>query len=233
MTTPWRKRPLGCTRPNAPAAGRRSAMAPSAPWPAWRRPPAPGCTGTTPKGSCTAWAAGHPPKPKPGTGRGRNTWLDMGPARRAATGPGRQRIKDPARRPARLRPSAPCQATYTLEGGRPGNLTTAAATRRNCTHETRCARNSGCSSLPGVEERDRRGLGGGSFSVLPLDIQIVARISELGWHPHTPDVALEARRPDKVGDAPHALTASQGWPRLGDLEEGGITGGHRCRRACR
>ena len=37
--------------------------------------------------------------------------------------------------------------------------------------------------------------------------------------------ALEARRPDKVGDAPHALTASQGWPRLGDLEEGGITGG--------
>jgi len=61
-------------------------------------------------------------------------------------GPGRQRIKDPARRPARLRPSAPCQATYTLEGGRPGNLTTAAATRRNCTHETGCARNSGCST---------------------------------------------------------------------------------------
>src|SRR5713101_291602 len=146
MTTPWRKRPLGCTRPNAPAAGRHSATAPSVPWPTWRESPAPGCTGTTPKGSCTAWAAGHPPKPKPGTGRGRNTWLDMGPARRAATGPGRQRIKDPARRPARLRPSAPCQATYTLEGGRPGNLTTAAATRRNCTHETRCARNSGCST---------------------------------------------------------------------------------------
>jgi hypothetical protein len=72
----------------------------------------------------------------------------MGPSRRAATGPSRQRIKDPARRPVRLRPSAPCQATYTLEGGRPGNLTTAAATRRNCTHETRCARNSGCSTHP-------------------------------------------------------------------------------------
>ena len=70
----------------------------------------------------------------------------MGPSRRATTGPGRQRIKDPDRRPARLGPSAPCQATHTLEGGRPGNLTTAAATRRSCTHETRCARNSGCST---------------------------------------------------------------------------------------
>jgi hypothetical protein len=72
----------------------------------------------------------------------------MGPARRATTGPVRPRIKDPARRPARLRPPAPCQATYTLKGGRPGNLTTAAATRRHCTHETRCARNSGCSNRP-------------------------------------------------------------------------------------
>ena len=133
------------TKPNVCGLGRRSATAPSAPWLTWRKSPAHGCTGTTPKGSCTAWDASHPPRPKPGTGRGRNTWLDMGPSRRAATGPGRQRIKDPARRPARLRPSAPCQATYPLEGGRPGNLTTAAATRRNCTHETRCARNSGCS----------------------------------------------------------------------------------------
>jgi DNA-binding CsgD family transcriptional regulator len=78
----------------------------------------------------------------------------MGPSRRAATGPGRQRIKDPARRPARLRPPAPCQATYTLEGGRPGNLTTAAATRRNCTHETRCARNSGCSTDLTSQQRE-------------------------------------------------------------------------------
>ena len=76
---------IGLCKPNVCGPGRRSATAPSAPWPAWRRPPAHGCTGTTPKGSCTAWDASPPPKPKPGTGPGRNTWLDMGPPRRAAT----------------------------------------------------------------------------------------------------------------------------------------------------
>src|SRR5262249_51519856 len=62
-----------------------------------------------------------------------------------------------------------------------------------------------------VEEGDRRGLCRDSFSVLPLDLQVVAGGCELGWHPDVPDVALKARRPDQVGDPPDALPASQGW----------------------
>src|SRR5260370_19737915 len=70
-----------------------------------------------------------------------------------------------------------------------------------------------------VEEGDRGGLGGGSFTVAPFDLQVVAGVGELGWHPDVADVALQARRPDQVGDAAHPLPAGQGWPRLGDLEE--------------
>ena len=40
---------------------------PIRPWPTWKTSPPPGSTGTTPAGSCTASADGHPPKPKPTT----------------------------------------------------------------------------------------------------------------------------------------------------------------------
>ena len=76
-----------------------------------------------------------------------------------------------------------------------------------------------------VEEGDCRGFGGGPFSVCPLNLQVVAGGCELGWYPDVPDVALQAWRPDQVGDPSDALPAGQGWPRLGDLEEGGVTGG--------
>src|SRR6266566_8738851 len=139
---------IGLYKPNVCGPGRRSATAPSAPWPAWRKSPANGCTGTTPKGSCTAWDASHPPKPKPGTGRGRNTWLDMGPPAesRHRPRPAADQRSGPA--PGKATALRPMSSHVPLEGGRPGNLTTAAATRRNCTHETRCARNSGCSRTP-------------------------------------------------------------------------------------
>ena len=48
-TTPWRKRQSAYTKPNVCGPGRRSATAPSAPWPAWRKSPAHGCTGITPE----------------------------------------------------------------------------------------------------------------------------------------------------------------------------------------
>src|SRR5258708_29699678 len=76
--------------------------------------------------------------------------------------------------------------------------------------------------LPRVDERDRRGLCGGSFSALPFDLQVVARIRELDRHPHVPDAALEPRRPDEVRDLPDALAARQSWPSLSDLEVGRI-----------
>src|SRR5260370_20168019 len=78
--------------------------------------------------------------------------------------------------------------------------------------------------LRGVEERDRRGLRGGSLSVLPFDVEIVAGVCELCRDPYVSDVALEARRPDKVGDAAHALPSSQRRTRVGDLEERRIAG---------
>src|SRR5260370_30823947 len=78
--------------------------------------------------------------------------------------------------------------------------------------------------LRGVEERDRRGLRGGSLSVLPFDVEIVAGVCELCRDPSVSDVALEARRPDKVGDAAHALPSSQRRTRVGDLEERWIAG---------
>jgi len=95
-TTRWRRRRSGCTRPNAPAPGHRSAPAPSGPWLTWRRSPAPGCTGTTPPGSCTGWAASPRPKPR------RNTTA------------GRQRTPHERRRLRRRSPPGAAQATGPL-----------------------------------------------------------------------------------------------------------------------
>lgn len=39
----------------------------SPPWPISKKPPRPGCTGTTPTDSCTASADAHQPKPRPTT----------------------------------------------------------------------------------------------------------------------------------------------------------------------
>jgi hypothetical protein len=39
----------------------------SPPWPTSKKPPRPGCTGTTPTDSCTASADAHQPKPRPTT----------------------------------------------------------------------------------------------------------------------------------------------------------------------
>src|SRR5947207_7464467 len=83
----------------------------------------------------------------------------------------------------------------------------------------------GWHGLVRVEEWDGGGLSWGSFSVRPLDLQIVAWISEFSWHPDVADVALHARRPDQVGDAADPPPAGQGRPRLGDLEEGWVSGG--------
>jgi transposase len=55
------------TKPNAPGTARRSGTGRWIPWPTSRRSPPPGCTGTTPAGSCTASAGGRPPKPRPST----------------------------------------------------------------------------------------------------------------------------------------------------------------------
>ena len=47
--------------------GARSATGRCARWPTWRTSPPRGCIGTTPAGSCTAWADAHRQKPKPST----------------------------------------------------------------------------------------------------------------------------------------------------------------------
>jgi hypothetical protein len=70
--------------------------------------------------------------------RHRAVWLEMGPSRRATGRPGGQRIEDPARCPAMLRPSAPCQAAL----GYPHHSSTppgAAAHTKPGVHETRDA----------------------------------------------------------------------------------------------
>jgi len=91
-TTPWRKRPSGSARPSAPGTGRRSATARCAAAATWRRSPPPGCTGTTPSGSCTAPGSCPRPRPTPRTGPATPeprlaAGLDMGPSRAATPGP--------------------------------------------------------------------------------------------------------------------------------------------------
>ena len=73
--------------------------------------------------------------------------LDMGPSRRATSEPYGQsgsKIRPAAREgygpPPHVKPHAPGHALAQAD-----NLTTAAATRRSCSHKNRCARNSGCS----------------------------------------------------------------------------------------
>ena len=97
-TTRWRRRRSGCTRPSAPGPGHRSAPALSGRWLTWRRSPAPGCTGITPPGSCTGWAAGPRPKPRPGTTSRQRTPHERGPVRTREEGGGFAAAHRPARR---------------------------------------------------------------------------------------------------------------------------------------
>jgi len=121
-TTPWRKRPSGSARPSAPGTGRRSATARCAAAATWRRSPPPGCTGTTPSGSCTAPGSCPRPRPTPRTGPATPeprlaAGLDMGPSRAATPGPQGQAGYDPGPaagqgygRPPHVKPgSRPCQ----------------------------------------------------------------------------------------------------------------------------
>jgi len=64
---PWPRRRSGSTRPNAPDPAHRFRPDPSLASATSRRSPAPGRTGTTPPGSCTASAGDHRPNTKPTT----------------------------------------------------------------------------------------------------------------------------------------------------------------------
>ena len=141
-TTPWRKRPSGCTRPSAPGTGHRSA-------PVHRHPGRPG-GGHQRVGALVQHAAADVPARAQAPGRSRGRVLPAGcrppgpcgliwdPRGGPPAGPAGRRIKDPGPPPARLRPSAPCQAAlrYPHHSSKPAGP---AAHTKPGMHETRDA----------------------------------------------------------------------------------------------
>src|SRR5262245_15040078 len=71
--------------------------------------------------------------------------------------------------------------------------------------------------LPGVEERDRRGLRAPQVAVGREDLERRAGLGELDRHPDVADVALEPRAPDEVRDATDLLALVERRALLGDL----------------